>query len=230
MELCKTCHGGCCRRYNIDIWGSDIIRICETLKVDINFFTDVIPVSEENAKILMGKEAVFIFTDTGKQQHYRLILKSNESKFYPGASKCMFLQEWSADLLKSEELSGIIGRCGIYSCRPIACRAYPAKYDYQEKDVIIRDPFLVLEKEHKTASDNSAYKICARALTSDDYNNFKESYFADAITYYHEKEFFIKTAEKWNKNPDVSDNFYKFILNEYNNARIKLFGSDKQIT
>ena len=47
MEQCKTCQGGCCRRYNIHLWGSDIIKICNTLKVDISFFTYAYHIEED---------------------------------------------------------------------------------------------------------------------------------------------------------------------------------------
>lgn len=220
MELCKTCNAGCCRRYNPFLWGSDIIRICEALKVDINFFTSVVPIEGDKVDELMGKEPMFKFTDAG-DGYYILVLKLNESKYHPGTSKCMFMQEWSAEAQGSEELKGIIGRCGIYSIRPINCRAWPAKYDPERKKVIIRDPHLLLEKEHKLPDNNPVYSICKRPLTHEDYAIYEEEYAQDAIYNYHEKEFFVHVAQKWNQNPDVSDNLYDFLIKEYAN-RIEL--------
>jgi len=159
---------------------------------------------------------LFIFTDSGEKQHFSLVLKFNESKFYPRTSKCIFLQEWSAEALGSEELTGIVGRCGIYSCRPVSCRAYPAKYDEEKKEIIIKDPYLALEKEHKMTTDSSACKLCPQALTEADYKPFMESYAANSVLNKYEKDFFMNLAEKWNKNPDVSDNFYDFLVKEYN--------------
>lgn len=215
MELCKTCHGGCCRRYNVALWGSDIIRICETLNVDTHFFTTVHKVNEDKVKTQIDQMPMFIFSEIGDDQYFSPVLKVNESRFYPGTSKCIFLHEWHAELLGSEELTGIIGRCGIYSCRPLNCRTYPTKYDKEKKRVIIRDPHLVLEHEHSRPDDNPAYNICERALTPEDYEPFQEGYAHDAVQNEHEREFFLELAGKWNKNPDVSDNFYVFLLREY---------------
>lgn len=217
MELCRNCHAGCCRRYNPYLWGSDIIRICETLGVDISFFTFAHKINEDEIDKLKGKEPVFIFTDSGEPQHFVLILKFNESKMYPAISKCMFLQEWSAEAMQSEELTGIIGRCGIYGIRPINCRAWPASYDEEKKKVVIKDPHLILDKKHKKPSDNPGYEICERAMTHEDYAKYEEGYVNDAILNHHEKQFFLQLAEKWNENPDVSDNFYAFLKKEYSN-------------
>lgn len=225
MELCKNCHAGCCRRYNPYLWGSDIIRISEVLGVDINFFTFAHKVSEEEAKELKDKEPVFIFTDGGTENHFVLILKFNESKMYPGISKCMFLQEWNAEALQSEELTGIIGRCGIYGIRPVNCRAWPASYDPDKKKVVIKDPYLILDKKHKRPSENPGYDICERPIKHDDFAPYEDGYTQDAILNYNEKQFFIQLAEKWNQNPDVSDNFYEFLKKEYAN-RIEYISSE----
>ncbi len=221
MELCASCHGGCCRRYNPHLWGSDIIRICETLKLDINFFTTALPIIKDQIDEYKEKTPLFIFTDSGEAQHFSLIIKFNESRYFPDTSKCIFLQEWSAESLGSEELSGIIGRCGIYSCRPVGCASYPAKYDEKEKKVVLKDPCLVLEKEHKLAEDSPAYRLCSKPVSFRDYSNFGKDYVQSAILNHHEKEYFYKIAEKWNKNPDKSDYFYEFLVKEYND-RIKL--------
>jgi len=228
MELCKTCHGGCCRRYHPPLLGSDIINICETLKIDINFFTTVVPMSEEKVNELIDKIPMFIFTDAGANQYFSLALKFNESKHYPGTQKCIFLHEWQAELLGSEELTGVIGRCGIYSCRPVGCAAYPAKYIEEEKKVIARDPHLILEKEHSVIDDSPAYKLCERPLNYKDYAPFQEDYAKSAVLSHNEREFFVKLAHKWNKNPDVSDNFYGFLLKEYGD-RIELINKQESL-
>ncbi|OGI00283.1 MAG: hypothetical protein A2Y25_01485 [Candidatus Melainabacteria bacterium GWF2_37_15] len=217
MELCKSCHAGCCRRYNPVIWGSDIIRICEALNVDIFFILSVIKVDKEKAKQLENIEPIFIFTDTGEELYFELTLKYEESKYFPGSSKCMFLREWNAKELGSEELSGIISRCSIYSIRPINCRAWPVGYDAQRDQVILKDPHLVFEKEHKRVNESPAYSLCSRELKHEDYMMNEETMAQNAIINHYEMEFFIKLAHKWNQNPDVSDNFYKFLVKEYNN-------------
>lgn len=221
MELCATCHGGCCRRYNPHLWGSDIIRICQTLKIDINFFTTVIPVSNDKIDKLRDKMPMFIFTDAEENQYFSLALKFNESRLYPGTSKCIFLLEWHAEMLGSEELTGVIGRCGIYSCRPLNCRTYPVKYDQENKKIILKDPHNILEKEHARVDDSPAYDICARPLIPEDYLPFQDSYTEAAVLNEQEREFFLQIAEKWNRKPDISDNFYTFLHKEYGD-RIEL--------
>lgn len=217
MELCKNCHGGSCRRYNPYLWGSDIIRICEALNVDISFFTYAFQLKGEQIEEYTGKEPIFIFTDNGSEEYFVLCLKMEESKLYAGSLKCMFLNEWSAVAQGSEELTGIIGRCGIYGIRPTNCAAWPVGYDEKRKSVILKDPHLVLEKKHKKASNSPAYNLCCRELRPADYANFRESYTKNAILNHHEKSFFMKVARKWNENPRPSDSLYEFIKNEYNN-------------
>ncbi len=229
MELCKECHAGCCRRYNPYLWGSDIIRICENLKVDISFFTYAHNIQGEEIHKLKGIEPMFIFTDSGEEKYFVLILKANESKIYPDTSKCMFLQEWSAEALQSEELTGIIGRCGIYGIRPINCRAWPATYDEDHKRIVIRDPHLILDKRHKRIDDSHVFDICPRAMTHDDYSQYEDEYVRDAVVNYHEKQFFMQLADKWNQNPDVSDNFYEFLLKEYSNRIVHITNDDESL-
>lgn len=216
MELCKNCHGGCCRRYNVPLLGVDVIKICETLQVDMPFFTLIIPISPERAKEIGSKTALFRFSDINGENYFTPTLKVVESKYAPGTGKCLFLQEWLADIMGSDELSGIIGRCGIYSCRPISCRAYPATYDTERKKVVIKDPYLVLEKKHKTPDkDNFIYNLCSKELTEDDYKNFTKDYVESAYFFDYENRYFVELAEKWNKNPGVSDEFYNFLKKEY---------------
>jgi len=229
MELCKNCHAGCCRRYNPYLWGSDIIRICQALEVDISFFTYAHQIKGEEIEKLKDKEPMFIFTDSGEEQHFVLILKANESKLYPDTSKCMFLQEWNAEAMRSEELTGVIGRCGIYGIRPINCRAWPAAYDEETKGVVIRDPNLILDKRHKRIDDSHVFDICSRAMTHEDYSRYEDDYVKDAVVNYHEKEYFMQVADKWNQKPDVSDNFYKFLLSEYSNRILHITSEEKSI-
>lgn len=222
MELCKNCHGGCCRRYNVPLLGVDVIKICDSLQVDMPFFTSIIQIEPERAKEIKNKTALFRFPDISGDNYFTPTLKVAESKYAPGTVKCLFLQEWIAEALGSDELSGIIGRCGIYSCRPISCRAFPAIYKPKTKQVIIKDPHLILEKKHKNPDeDNYIYNLCSRELTEEDYRNFTEDYVKGAFSYDLENKFFIELAAKWNKDPDVSDEFYNFLKEEYT-GRVQL--------
>ena len=74
-----------------------------------------------------------------------------------------------------------------------------------------------LDKKHKRITDDPVQDICSRPMTHEDYSQYESQYVEDALINNYEKQFFIKVADKWNKNPDVSDKFYEFILKEYNN-------------
>lgn len=222
MELCKICHAGCCKRYNPTLLGSDIIKISEALKVDMFFFISVIKYEKDQAKKLQNKKPLFIFTEAGSDLYFSIILKSNLSMFYPDTTKCIFLQEWSAEAMCSTELSGIVGRCGIYEIRPLACRKWPAMFDDENNEVIIQDPYLVLEKIPDKPQESQAYSICPKPLNHQDLTRFVDSYNNSAVKHYQENLYFLKLAKKWNENPDVSDNLYKFIKREYNNRIIHI--------
>lgn len=220
MDLCKNCHGGCCRRYLPPLWGSDIIRISEALKVDMFFFITV--VKEKNPEAMFGKEPIFNFTDAGQEMYFQIFLKSILSKYYPDVTKCMFLQEWSAEVQQSETLTGIVGRCGIYDIRPINCRTWPAEYNPKEQKVMINDPYYNLANRDDRASDSPGYDICYKPLTKEEYEKYEEQYHKDAILNHFERQFFIEISQKWNRNPDISENFYKFLLKEYRNRLIPM--------
>jgi Fe-S-cluster containining protein len=217
MEVCTICHGGCCRRYNPEIAGIDILRISKTLKVDANFFVSAVPINDERLNEYLGKHPLFIFTDSGQEIYYRLCMKPIESVCYPGTSKCVFLLEWRAEYLGSETLKGVIGRCGIYSIRPQNCRSYPAKYLPDKIETVIRDPYLLMEKEHSLPEDTPAYRLCPRTLTEKDFTPYSDSLANDAAVNEYERDFFRKLSDKWNKNPDISDRFYLFLEKEYSN-------------
>lgn len=225
MDLCKNCHGGCCRRYNVPLMGIDIIKICDTLQLDMPFFTSIIPLEPERAKELENKTALFKFSDVSEENYYTTTLKVIESKYAPGTAKCLFLQEWLAEVMASDELTGIIGRCGIYSCRPICCRAFPATYDKETEQVVMKDPHLILETKHISPDkDNQIYNLCSKELTENDYQDYTESYVAGSYLYNFENRYFIDLAKKWNnrdKNLRVTDNFYNFLKEEYQ-SRIRL--------
>lgn len=231
MDLCDNCHGGCCRRYKITLFGSDIIRICENLKVDMFFFIDVAKVSIDIAKQVEDVKPLFIFTDAGEDIYFEIFLKFNyeSSKHYSqnlnldyelnkefsGTLKCMFLQEWNAQEQQSKELSGIVGRCGIYDIRPLACRSFPAGL-YGGK-VQIKDPHTILEKEDRKPSNHGAYALCERELEYKDFMMDEQSMFENVVLNNQEMKFYIQLAKKWNANPDVSDKFYEFLKKEYSN-------------
>lgn len=217
MELCPSCHAGCCRKLLVYVLGRDIINIMQSLKIDFNVFIDALPVPQDKKeKYKANKVPMFMFKEGEPGQYYCLALKSDLSKLYPDTTKCIFLLELDAEFLSRGQIKEKISRCGIYSCRPLLCRSFPAAYMPDDEKIIIKDPHTILEKEMVT-KDTPAYKLCPRVLNENDYIPFMEGYVKDAVLDHYEHEFFYQVSEKWNKQPDLSDNLPKFLLKEYAN-------------
>ncbi len=222
MDLCKECNSGCCRRFLVYLSGSDIIRISETLQMDLGVFVDAIPVPESKVEMhIKNRAPMFLFKEAGNKQYFVLALKSTESNLYPDASKCLFLLEFDAQQLSNGKIPHKLSRCGIHACRPYTCRTFPAMYYPKEVAVKIKDPFLLMENEHGKYSGQEPYKLCSRPLSREDFCKFSEGYVKDTVLDNYENEFFLQVAEKWNKTPGLSDNLYDFIVKEYQN-RIEL--------
>ncbi len=214
MKVCKTCAGGCCRAFRVPITGFDTLRIMRTIDVDPYFFCGVEEVTGEKLQNWQDKDPIFIFTDSGEPKYYEIYLKSVESKYFEFHGKCIFLQEWDASELNSTDIEGVFGRCGIYDCRPIACRNYPAKLGEDGKPYM-HDPYY----EH-TNPDNKRwqalpYGLCPRPVEKDDFEQGINEYIKNLLHFKYEMEFFTELSKKWNQNPDVSDKFIEFLEKEY---------------
>ncbi len=212
MRICDSCHGGCCRKYNPDITGIDMLKIAQSMKLDINFFATAIPVDDEYLRLALGKKPLFIFTDSKKEQYYRFSLKMEESILFPGTYKCIFINETDAKGLGSKLYDNIISRCSIYHVRPLTCKTFPAQINPQTGQAVIFDPYKISSEE-----DNPAYRLCPGPVKMEDYKEFQEQMVKDLVAYDYEMLFFLKLAEKWNKNPDLSDYFIDFMEKEYKN-------------
>ncbi len=216
MEQCLNCSAGCCRALNPNLLGCDLLKISKALGISPFMFTIVVPMEGEKLKENWGKTPMFKFTDLQPDTYYKLVLKSIPSQY--ATTKCIFQLEWP-----SEEDGQIIGRCGIHSIRPLVCRTFPARLE--------EDMFPVMEDIHKVYEykkqkdsfwDNPNFALCPRPLKEEDYADFSEQYYHDCYMQHYETQFALKMAEKWNEKPDVSDNFIKFLEEEYAN-RLKVF-------
>jgi len=212
MKVCEICHGGCCRRYNPDITGIDMIKIAESLKVDINFFATALPVDEQTAAISHGKKPIFIFTDDNITRYYRFALKMEESLLFPGSYRCIFLNEFDAKKQESKVYDNIIARCGIYHIRPYTCRTFPVEFNPETKQTYVIDPHELFPDD-----EEPAYKLCPRPVQRDDYREFQAEMIKTIVAKEYEKQFFLQLSEKWNQNPDSSDYFIDFMKREYQN-------------
>ncbi|EKE04590.1 MAG: hypothetical protein ACD_20C00044G0002 [uncultured bacterium] len=223
MQICNTCHAGCCRKHNIDVTGIDILNIVETLNLDISFFSEALPNEDEYVKAMLGKVPLFKFSDGEPGKYYRMCIKMRESVIFPKTLKCMFLQEWPDENPDSPTFNKIISRCGIYNTRPLTCSTYPAKLEQDGLSAHYFDPF-----EDSNKDESPAYKACPRPLTKDDFETSSADIMKNLVLYKFEMDFFTMLAEKWNKNPRSSDDLMDFLKEEYNN-RVK-FNPKKSIS
>ncbi len=211
--ICSVCHGGCCRRYYVDVTGYDILNISKTLMMDIPSFVYTLAVEDDEIELLEQESVLFKFTDDNCEKHYRFCLKKTDSLAYPGTLKCMFLQEWDAKILNYPEMNDkLIARCGIYGCRPLMCATFPTKYDLSGNFGFIPDPYTTCEKK-----SHPALNLCPRSITSEDFRGCAEDTIKTLALQRYEIKFFRAMAEYWNNYPKSINDFYNFIQNAYSN-------------
>lgn len=212
MSVCSECHGGCCRRYYIDLTGYDIFKIHNLLELDYDIFATPIEVTE-NIKDEVSKDAaLFKFSDKKNDVYYRFTLTRIESHLAKGTSKCMFLQEWDSETLKKETPQKLMGRCGIYSARPLMCANYPARFDLTGLFGYVLDPYLNAEKKQ-----TEVYNVCPRKLTKEDFADYSGEINKNLALRKFELEYFQKLAKEWNENPKTENELFDFIDKIYTN-------------
>lgn len=210
MGVCSICHGGCCRRYYIDLTGYDMINISNTLELEIPIFTQLLAVKDEDAENLKKDAALFKFLDDEQKRYYRFCLKQTKSTIIPETLKCMFLQEWDGKSLGHEELNDVIGRCGIYGPRPYTCAIYPAKLDATGIFGYVPDPHKNCERK-KTA----AYNVCPRPIVDKDFGSDTEVTTKNLALHKFEMDFFKAFAKHWNQNPGYLSDFFTHLKEVY---------------
>jgi len=209
MLICSTCHGGCCRRYPVDLTGFDIVNIVRNLMISVSVFLELMPIpsdkikDENDLEEKLKQYAVFKFK--GNDNYFRLILKRNKSVLMPDTYKCVFLQEWPDD----NSTNKVAGRCGIYKFRPYICQAYPMSFDNKGLFAYIYDPAI---KDKNFPNDNPAYQICPDALTKDNFGKYVSDYKKNQslAIFKFEREFFTEIARQWNT--QIQGTFEEFLL------------------
>lgn len=215
MEFCTKCHGGCCRALNVDVTGYDILKIYNTLDLDPFLFLMAVPVEGEKLDEIWDKTPVFKFLDLDPEKYYKLVLQSEPTTIFGNnSSKCIFLLQWDPKKFGLDSSEDVIARCGIYNLRPYTCRTFPAKFD-ENMNPVMQNPREGEKNRTDEFWNNPAYNLCPKHVEEKDYIRFNEQYYQDLFAHKHEIEYFMKAATKWNKNPDVSDNFIAFLEQEY---------------
>jgi len=212
MSICSECHGGCCRRYYIDLTGYDIVNISKSLELDPFVFISTQIIEEENIEKISEDAALFKFINDNCKDFRRIILKRIESKLIPGTTRCMFLQEWNNKEISSIQEGQTVGRCGIYGVRPLVCSIYPAKLDESQVFGYIPDPYYNCEKKN-----TPVYNLCPRPLNNEDFADYTGETTKNLALHKFEMNFFKSIASIWNENPGSIDEFFKHITCIYDN-------------
>lgn len=211
MKICNTCHGGCCRNYTVSLTGYDILNISKTLSVHPSSFVHIIAV-EDGADIEYKSKhaALFKFSDYDKEKYYIFGMKMSESIIAPGTAKCQFLVEWNSDD-DNPTPEGIIARCGIYSCRPLLCAAFPTKFDETENlGIVVNTSAFNQDFAHPI------YKTCSIKPSREDISDSDEIIKTLVLKKY-EVDYFKKLATEWDKNPRTLMEFWDFMAKKYQN-------------
>ena len=212
MSVCSICHGGCCRRYYVDFTGYDLVNISNTLDLEIPFFSITVPVKDEDAEELSKDAALFKFPDVNDGNYVRFCLKRIPSSTMPNSTKCLFLQEWNGETLDLQDKTRILGRCGIYSVRPLTCAIFRAKLDTDGLIGYVVDP-----QDFCETKTNPAYNLCPRALVKEDFTDHSGELSRYLALHKYEMTFFKALAASWNEDSRTYKEFLPYIKKVYAN-------------
>lgn len=203
MSQCQTCHAGCCRSFAVPITGADVLRV--ERQVGLNFWEFACRWADSEGKIARKYAPHFFFEDEPKTP-FVLCLRHEASKFHPGTTKCRFLVESQPS---GEEPLGQ-ARCGIYASRPMACRAFPTKFNVTGELAVIHDV------PAKGRSENHpAYALCPRAWRPDEIDPIQAP--QDLAVARYEMDFFHSIAGIWNRAARPFSVFPDFLRLVYQN-------------
>ena len=210
MQICNSCHGGCCRNSGIVLTGYDTLNISRTLNIEPISFIRIIPVEgEEDLQYKSRHAALFKFADSNDDNFYLLGMRKVESQLVPGTAKCHFLMEWYPNNHLQDE---IVARCGIYNSRPLICSTFTSQLDETEKCGIVYNLDSVSEN-----SENPIYNLCPGKVMHEDIANSADQIMKALIMQKYELDYFKTLASHWNENPGTIDNFFIFLHNAYQN-------------
>lgn len=193
---CDGCAAGCCRAFAVPLTGFDIVRIMR--RQGLGFWDFVARWEDAGGSISRGVAPHFHFADL-PDVPFVIGLLHHESRAFPGATRCRFLQEREP----TAEAPDGTGRCGMYADRPLACRIFPARIGPDGELGIAPVDEYGREERHE------AYRLCPRSWTLDDLN--AEEALRDLRTAAREMQHFKLAAELWNRRPLPWTAFPEFI-------------------
>lgn len=185
MGMCATCHGGCCRSFAVPVSGADIIRI-ETER-GLSFWEFMCRWADPEGRIARNHAPHFFFEDE-PDTPFTICLMHEASRFFPGTTKCLFLQETPAD---TEHPLGL-AQCGIYESRPHTCRAFPTRLNASGELAILYDV-----PARGRDGDEPVYSLCPRPWELSDLDPI--STVQDLVVAKYEMDLFHTLADYWNQ-------------------------------
>lgn len=207
MSLCDSCHAGCCRSFAVPITGADILRIERDRGLE--FWEFACRWADPQGFIARKYAPQFHFQDE-PQTPFVICLIHAESATFPSTTKCRFLEETPP----SEEHPRGLGRCGIYSSRPSACRAFPTKLNTTGELAVIYD----VPPRGRT-QDTPAYDLCPKSWEPADFDPV--STVQDLVVARYEMAFFHQLARMWNRAPRPFELFPDYIRLAYGGRVIR---------
>lgn len=203
MGQCATCHAGCCRSYVVPLTGADIQQIIADQK--LSFWDFACRWADPNGSIALKYAPHFFFRDA-PEIPYVISLLQDESRQFPGTTKCRFLVEGPP---ASGQPLGV-SHCGNYAARPSACRVYPTKLDRSGELAVLCD----VPPSGKEGS-HPVYQLCPRKWEPRDLDPIGQV--RDLIVAKYEMNFFFKLARSWNERPGDWRTFPDFLQAVYAN-------------
>lgn len=201
MELCQTCHAGCCRALAVPVTGADILRIERARGLD--FWEFVCRWEDADGQIAKDQAPHFHFSDE-PETPFTICLRQVPSVFLRRTDKCRFLVE----CLPDDEHPLGVARCGIYAERPAACRTFPTKLSQTAELAILCDV-----PERGREGDEPAYSLCPRRWETSDVDPLDAVH--DLVTARYEMAFFGRLADMWNRSPRSWAVFPEFLRQVY---------------
>ena len=161
----------------------DTVRIARDQQLD--FWDFVVRWADETGSISRGQVPHFYFDDE-PQTPFVIGLMHTASEVYPGTTHCRLLQE------SIREDGSIIGHCGIYESRPLACRIFPAV-------ILPTGDIGVVEIPESCATTPEAHRLCPVPWSVEDLATDEARSQIDECR--GELELMSVLAERWNRDP-----------------------------
>lgn len=199
MELCRTCHAGCCRAYAVPVTGADILSIQQ--RQGLSFAEIACRWADPERTIARGFAPQFYFADEPGLP-FTLCLLKEASRYFPETTRCRFLQENPPDAAHPLGTA----RCAIHESRPAACRVFPTRL-HPSGELAVVLPVVTLSGEPTLNS------LCPRQPLPGDFDPLEATQALVLARY--EMSFFHKVAEIWNRLGRDWEQFPEFLQTVY---------------